>query len=581
MKRLLVIGIGLLVLSLVGVVSADHDKPYKIGILMWHETEHDEKAMNGFKTGIQLSGIAHTFDLKRAYGDEKKARTFIRKWKNERVDLICTIGTKAALWALEEGGDIPIVFTAVTNPVTSGIANSWKSSGHNITGSSNWIEGKNKLKVFKEGIPHLKTLGVVYNPNNPVPLAEVQSARRWASQTEIVLEEVFINNVNQIEKTIEDLISQGIDALWVPREVVLYQNMERVGRVTIPAKLPVVSSTLQGIEVLAHGQSVGMISVTVDYEALGRRCVPAAIEILTTGKDPREIPIATLDHHLILVNANAADAIGYKFSPTFLAKADQVIRGFAGHKIVVSGTGDSQELLRKAAKALQDRLGGGEIEVPDSIGSGGGIRAVAAGKIDLARVARPLKESEKKLGLTYKCFAKAPIVFVVHPSVTGVENITSEEITGIYSGKISVWGRLGGKDQKIYAITREAGDSSRTVLNRHLPGFKDIAKPAAKVIYSTPEAVATLVRHTKTIGFLPMPMVVDTELKVLKVDGVYPSAENVRSGRYNLMISLGIAYKGELTGLAKRFVDFLYSKEGKRLIAEHGAVPEQPVKEAG
>ncbi|MBU0946729.1 MAG: substrate-binding domain-containing protein [Proteobacteria bacterium] len=574
MKKLFMLIIGFLMLSMAGVVHASDEKPWKIGILMWHETDHDEAALRGFKAGIELSGIPHTFDLQRAYSNEEKAKAFIRTWNNEKIDLICTIGTKATLWALEKATDIPIVFTSVTDPVTSGIANSWESQGRNVTGSSNWIDGKHKLKIFKEGIPHLKTLGVIYNPKNPVPVVEVEYARKQAQELGITLKEATIENVDQIENAISKLISQGIDALWVPIEVLVYHNMERVGRITQAAKLPVVSSSLEGIEVLAQGESVGMISVTVDYEALGRLCVPAVIEILTTGKDPKDIPITTLEHQRIIINANAADAIGYQIPPTFLAKASQVIRGFSGQKIIVGGTGDSQHLLSEIAKALEERLGGGEIEVPESIGSGGGIRAVAAGKIDLARVARPLKENETKLGLTYKCFAKSPVVFVIHPSVTGIEDLKSEDIIGIYSGKINVWGQLGGQDQKIYAITREVGDSCRIVLNKRIPGFKDITEPTAKVIYNTPEAVATLIRHKKTIGFLPMPMTIGKDLKILTVDGVYPSAENIRSGRYKLVVPFGIVYKGELKGLAQRFVNFLSSTEGKRLIAEYGAVPE-------
>jgi len=567
--------IGFLIISMPCVSSAYYDKPWKIGILMWHETDHDEAALKGFKAGIELSGIPHTFDLKRAYSNEKTAKEFIRKWENERVDLICTIGTKPTIWALEEATDIPIVFTSVTDPVASGISDRWEKQGRNVTGSSNWIDGRYKLEVFKEGIPNLKVLGVIYNPMNPVPVAEVECAKKDAHELGITLKEATITEVDQIEPAISDLISQGIDALWVPIEVLLYQNMAHVGRVTLPAKLPVVSSSLEGIQVLtSQGESVGMISVTVDYEALGRLCVPAAIEILTTGKKPKDIPITTLEHHRILINANAADAIGHKIPPTFLAKASQIIRGFSGQKIVIGGTGDSQQLLWEVAKVLEGKLGGGEIEVPESIGSGGGIRAVAAGKIDLARVARPLKENEKQLGLTYKCFAKSPVVFVVHPSVTGVEDLKTEDIIGIYSGKINVWGQLGGQDQKIYAITREVGDSCRIVLNKQISGLEDITEPAAKVIYNTPEAVATLTRHKKTVGFLPLSMTIGNDLKILKVDGVYPSAENIRSGRYKLVVPFGIVYKGELKGLAKRFVDFLSSNEGKRLIAEYGAIPE-------
>lgn len=574
MRRIAPILMGLWVLFSCALAGA-HAGINKIGLLMWHESPHDEQALQGFIEGIQLSGIPHRLDLKRAYGDEGKARGFIRAWKEEKVDLIFTVGTKGTLWTMEEITDIPIVFSAVTDPVATGIAKSWQSSGRNITGSSNWIEFRNKLKIFKEAIPHLKTLGVIYRPNNPVPLAETRCARDCAAAMGVSLQEVSIDSAEQIENAVKQLLDQGIDALWVPIEDQVYKNMTLVGRVTHPAKLPVVSSTFEGVEDPQEGGPVGMVSVTVDYESLGRLCVPAAIEILTKGKDPKEIPIVTSDRYYITINVNAADAIGYRLPPIFLAKADKVLRGFAGQKIVVSGTGDSQALLREAAAALEGNLGGGKIEIPESIGSGGGVRAAAAGEIDLGRVARQLTESEEKLGLNYKPFAKCPVAFVVHPSVTNLDNLTSEEIVGIYSGKITDWSQLGSETGKIYAVGREPGDSCLIVLNKLLVGFKNITNPTAKIIYNTPEAVKTIMKHRRTIGYLPMSMAVGTDLRILKVNGVYPSAENVTNGTYQFVVPFALVYREDISGFAKRFVDFLDSDEGKRIIRAYGVVPEE------
>jgi phosphate transport system substrate-binding protein len=242
-------------------------------------------------------------------------------------------------------------------------------------------------------------------------------------------------------------------------------------------------------------------------------------------------------------------------------------------KIIVGGTGDSQELMRALAKVLMEKLGSGIIEVPDSIGSKGGIRAVANGEIDLARVARPLKEDEKKPGLTYRLFAKSPVVFVVHPSAADINNITTEQLIGIYSGEIRDWSQLGIQAGKIYPITRESGDSSLLVLNEKLPAFTEIKTPVAKVIYSTPETVAALMEHKGTIGFVPLAMAVGTKLRILKVNDVYPSSKNVLDGKYEMVIPFGIVYKEQPKGLAKSFVDFLYSEDGRKIITEMGAVP--------
>jgi phosphate transport system substrate-binding protein len=250
-----------------------------------------------------------------------------------------------------------------------------------------------------------------------------------------------------------------------------------------------------------------------------------------------------------------------------------VLRAYEGQVITIAGTGDSEALLQALAKACQNVLEGGTIEVPESVGSTGGIRALLAGKADLARVARGLSAEETKAGLTCKTFAKAPIVFVVHPSVTGIDNIVTKDIVGIYSGTITKWDTLGAKEGRIYPVIRESGDACLSVLNAQVPGFAAIQEPRAKVAYSTAEARNALVEHKNTFGFLSASVAAGTDLRVLSVDGVHPSVENVRNGTYTLVIPLGIVYRQEPTGLARRFVDFLDSKEAQAVISSMGAVP--------
>lgn len=245
----------------------------------------------------------------------------------------------------------------------------------------------------------------------------------------------------------------------------------------------------------------------------------------------------------------------------------------AQEKIVIVGTGDSQKLLRILARAFEEANPGTIIEVPESIGSSGGIRSTAEGKCDLGRVARTFKEKEKKYNLKYKQFAYSPIVFAVNSSVLGVDNLTTEQIVDIYSGKITLWSDLGGAKRKIYVANREEGDSSRTVLEENLAGFKDIETFAGKIVYSTPETVEIIAKHRNTIGYIPLSMVKGTDLIVMKVDGVYPSLENVQNGSYKLLASFGIVWKGNLEGLAKAFVEFLFSSEAQEIITENGAIP--------
>jgi phosphate transport system substrate-binding protein len=243
-------------------------------------------------------------------------------------------------------------------------------------------------------------------------------------------------------------------------------------------------------------------------------------------------------------------------------------------KIVVGGTGDSQEVLRKVAVALEKKVPDTLIEVPDAVGSMGGIKALLAGKIDLARVARPLKSEEKEQGLNYMLFARSPAVCVVHPSVTDVNNITSEQVVGIYSGRITDWTQLGSATSgKVYAIAREKGDSVFDVLNKFIPGLREISEPVAHVAFTTPEAVATLVKHKGTIGFLPLSAAVGTPLRILAFEGIKVTPEAVTGGQYKLVVPYGIVYKETLEGLSKQFVDFLFCPEGRQILTGMGAIP--------
>lgn len=246
---------------------------------------------------------------------------------------------------------------------------------------------------------------------------------------------------------------------------------------------------------------------------------------------------------------------------------------FSGQTLTIAGTGDCQSLLHVLARKFEKAYKGVQIKVPESIGSAGGIKALADGKIDLARVARPLKPREQAADVVYHLFAKNPVVFVVNPKDTGVGNLSYQQIIDIYTGKINRWEQLEAGQGKIYVLTREPGDSSLRVLNKQIPGFKSIAKTVAKVFYSTPEAVAALIKHKNTIGFIPMAEAKKTILQIVKINGFFPSAENVNAAKYKLVSPFALVSKGKPTKLAKAFIDYVYSEDGRAMIADFGTIP--------
>jgi phosphate transport system substrate-binding protein len=259
------------------------------------------------------------------------------------------------------------------------------------------------------------------------------------------------------------------------------------------------------------------------------------------------------------------------FALPLTAGAAQPQRILSG-RLIIEGSGDSQELLRAIARRFESLHPGTIIEVPDGIGNRGGIESVLGNRVELARISRRLNDDEKARGLTYRVFAISPVVFATHPGVR-LSGLSAEQIAGIYSGKFVNWKQLGGTGSRIYPVGRECTDPGRMAVNEHLRGFGETTNPVSKTYYTASGMVEDIARHEGTIGYASMAMVKKTDLKVLKIDGVYPLTTNVRNETYKMVIPFAIVYRGDIGPLALAFVDFLYSRDAQKIITQYGCVP--------
>lgn len=243
----------------------------------------------------------------------------------------------------------------------------------------------------------------------------------------------------------------------------------------------------------------------------------------------------------------------------------------AQETLVVAGTGDSQALLRNLGAIFEKSNPGTKIEVPDSIGSGGGIKAVSRGEAGLGRTARALKEKEKT-GLTEVAFARSPVVFATNTSVHAVKGLSREQVLAIYAGKVTNWKEVGGADAKIYPISREEGDSSRETLDKHLAGFQELTL-VSKEFFTTWEAAEAILNHKDTIGYLPLSMALEYGLNILTIDGHVPDQEQVNNGAYPYVTSMYLIKNETPSALALQFIDFVLSDEVGNLMLKQGVVP--------
>lgn len=209
-------------------------------------------------------------------------------------------------------------------------------------------------------------------------------------------------------------------------------------------------------------------------------------------------------------------------------------------------------------------------------GSGVGITALLEGRTDIANSSRKIKDEEIKTGREKGIFvkeieiAKDGIVIVVNKE-NPITNITIEDLKNIYTGKITNWNKLGGPNKPIVVISRDVSSGTFEV-------FKELVLKNEKIsenclMLASNNAIATTVATTPySIGYIGIGYITD-EIKPLKLENVIASEETVRNGTYKLARSLYYYVNGEPKGELKKFIDFILSESGQKLVKESGFIP--------
>ena len=205
-------------------------------------------------------------------------------------------------------------------------------------------------------------------------------------------------------------------------------------------------------------------------------------------------------------------------------------------------------------------------------GSSAGITAVESETADIGMSSRNLKESEQHLWSIE--ITKDGLAIVVNPE-NPVENLTLEQLRGIYAEDIINWGQLGGSDAKIHIITREEGSGTRSAFEEMVMGDRRISRKA--IVQDSNGAVRQLVADDPySIGFISLGLVDvgQRPVKALQIEGADASQDNVVNGSYKLFRSFLFVAKSEPTGTAMQFIDYIRSPEGQQLLAEEGLIPD-------
>lgn len=230
--------------------------------------------------------------------------------------------------------------------------------------------------------------------------------------------------------------------------------------------------------------------------------------------------------------------------------------------------------MEKLANALSEAF---MEEYPDAtvtaefVGSGAGIEAVTNGTADIGNSSRSLKDEEKAAGVVENVVAIDGIAVCVDPA-NEVADLTKEQLTNIYNGTITNWKEVGGTDEPIIVIGREAGSGTRGAFEE-LVDLKDACKYANE-LDSTGAVIAKVASTPGAIGYASLDAL-DDSVKALSLEGVEATAENIKAGKYFLSRPFVMATKGEISeqnDLVQAWFDFVLGDEGQQVASEVGLI---------
>jgi putative ABC transport system substrate-binding protein len=295
----------------------------RIGVFFWHDSPNDLITFAGVRTGLDQAGLACAFVERHADSDLDRAARLLAELREADCDVVLALGTRATQLADDAQLGAPIVFAAVTNPVAAGIVADWGPTGRPLCGASNWIDPANVLEVFRLAVPGLSRLGIVRSKaNGVVSEAELASMREHLALPDapaVELVESVAADEHDLTRAASELVTAGVDAIWVPIDISVYEHVLVVEKALGGRRIPIVTTAAAAI---AGGALVG---ATVDYDLHGRRAAALLLAVLRRGVDPGSVPVDRMHGRRVVVNLRAAHRVGIELPLSLLVLADELI----------------------------------------------------------------------------------------------------------------------------------------------------------------------------------------------------------------------------------------------------------------
>lgn len=316
----------LVVMSMVmaGCGSSDsgNDETVKIGLVQLVEHTSLDQIRESIIAQLEEDGYVDgdniTIDYQNAQNEQSNLKTICQGFVADDVDIIVAITTPATQVAMGETSDIPIVFSAVTDPVDAEVVADMENPGGNVTGTSDIISVDKIMGLAKEMTPGFKTIGALYNSSETNSVSVVDDLKKYAKDNGYEVIESAITSANEIQQAAQNL-AKKCDIVFSPIDNTVASAIATANSVFIDAKIPY----YVGADSMVKDGAFATYGI--DYEYLGQQTAEMVEEIID-GADPGQMPVRTMDEMAMYINSQTAADMGIEIPKEILEQATDLAK---------------------------------------------------------------------------------------------------------------------------------------------------------------------------------------------------------------------------------------------------------------
>lgn len=285
------------------------EAPKKVGIFLLASHPVINDLRDGFRERLQQlaseKGQSIEFDEKNADGNAAQVNQLTAYFSRGTHPLVYAVGSDTALKLKSRESTTAVIFAGTPDPVRNGFVDSLEKPGGNLTGARFLPPAKIILDILQKAHPDLKKLAVLRNPAEVNSVSVVEPFITEAKARHLEVGDFGLTESSQLPAVLGKIRSEGWQAVFIPTDNLVYQNLKQVSASLNEAKIPFVSVTDSAVKAGAE------FSIGVSYKDVGRKCAEVAAHVLFDGKKPQDVPVLDIQEGKLYVSKANAD----KFSP--------------------------------------------------------------------------------------------------------------------------------------------------------------------------------------------------------------------------------------------------------------------------